>query len=151
MKNQRGESTLSTIVAIFLAAVLMFLFPLIAIGEKNDDASSMYVHEQLQNFVNNAASRGKISKEDYQQMQAALASTNNSYDIEISIKVSDKNPAIKSSTQNLGDASHYTVFNKQVMDELTSNGVIIVKEGDYITVSAKNTNQTIAQKIRDIL
>ncbi len=151
MKNQRGESTLTTVVVIFLAAVLMFLFPMIAIGQKNDDASGMYVHEQLQNFVDKAALSGKISKADYEQLQSALAATNNSYDIEISIKISDINAAIKSATQNKGEASYYTLFDKQVKDELQKNGVIILKENDYITVIAKNTNQTIAQSIRNIL
>lgn len=151
MKNQNGESTLSTVVAIFLAAVLMFLFPLVAIGQKNDDAASMFVHEQLQNFVDNGALKGKITMNDLEKMKASIAATNNSYDYEIKVRISDLNPAIKSSTQNQGDASYYTIFTDQFMSELNAKGVFVFKEGDYISIKAVNTNTTIAQSIRNVL
>ena len=37
-----GES-LTTIVAIFLAAILMFIFPLMSISERNDDIAQLGV------------------------------------------------------------------------------------------------------------
>ena len=80
-----GDS-LTTIIAIFLAAVLMFVFPLAAIADRNDDASQMYVQTTLDDFVNKIAAKGTLTQEDYDQMEANLAATNNSYDIEIEYK-----------------------------------------------------------------
>ncbi len=39
--------TLITVVAIFLAAVLMFVFPLMSISERNDDYSTTFLYQKL--------------------------------------------------------------------------------------------------------
>ena len=45
--------TLITIVAIFLAATLMFVFPLVSISERNDDISQLGVQTATVEFVAN--------------------------------------------------------------------------------------------------
>ena len=48
-----GE-TLITIVAIFLAAILIGIFPMMAIAERNDDVSELAVTTAVSEFVNNS-------------------------------------------------------------------------------------------------
>lgn len=148
---ENGESSLITIVAIFLAAVLMFVFPLAAIADRNDDTSQMYLQTTLDDFVNKIAAKGTLTQEDYDQMEANLAATNNSYDIEITINIADVNPSKKTDNTKVGDTTYYSEFDPQVMKQLEESGVYVLKEGDYIKVSAKNVNTTISQMIKNAL
>ena len=148
-----GDS-LTTIIAIFLAAVLMFIFPLAAIADRNDDTSQMYVQTTLDNFVNTVAAKGKLTNDDYEKLESTLAATNNSYDIELKIDVKDVNPGKKTGNQKLGDTTYYSVYTSQIIDSTTGtvkNNVYYLKEGDYITVSVKNINKTISQMIKNVL
>ena len=58
-----GDS-LITIVAIFLAAILMFVFPLMSISDRNDDVSLLAVQTETVEFVDNIRSTGKITQEN---------------------------------------------------------------------------------------
>ena len=147
-----GDS-LTTIIAIFLAAVLMFIFPLAAIADINDYTSQMYVQTTLDNFVNKVAAKGTLTKDDYDQLESTLAATNNSYDIELEIDVKDVNPGKKTENQKIGDTTYYSVYTTQIVDSLnnsTSNKYLL-REGDYIKVSVKNINTTISQMIKNVL
>ena len=73
--------TLITVVAIFLAAILMFVFPLMSISERNDDISQLAVQTETVQFVDNIRSTGKITQEDYSNFIQTLAATGNSYDV----------------------------------------------------------------------
>ena len=148
-----GDS-LTTIIAIFLAAVLMFIFPLAAIADRNDDTSQMYVKTTLDNFVNTVAAKGTLTKEDYEKLEAQLAATNNSYDIELEISVADVNPGKKTGNKQVGDTTYYSVYTAQIKDVLADsekNYTYGLKEGDYIKVSVKNMNTTISQMIKNVL
>ena len=147
-----GDS-LTTIIAIFLAAVLMFVFPLAAIADRNDDASQMYVQTTLDDFVNKIAAKGTLTKEDYEQLEAQLAATNNSYDIELVINVADVNPGKKTDNNKIGDTTYYSVYTTQIETTLNNSEAqtYYLKEGDYIKVSVKNINTTISQMIKNAL
>lgn len=149
-----GDS-LTTIVAIFLAAVLMFIFPLSAIADRNDDTSQMYIQTTLDNFVNKVAAKGTLTKDDYEQLEATLAATNNSYDIELVINVKDVNPGKKTDATKIGDTTYYSVYTAQIINGengvLDTVGTYYLKEGDYIKVSLKNINTTISQMIKNVL
>lgn len=147
-----GDS-LTTIIAIFLAAVLMFVFPLAAIADRNDDTSQMYVQTTLDDFVNKIAAKGTLTKEDYEQLEAQLAATNNSYDIELVINVADVNPGKKTGNNKIGDTTYYSVYTTQIETTLNNSEAqtYYLKEGDYIKVSVKNINTTISQMIKNAL
>lgn len=147
-----GDS-LSTIIAIFLAAVLMFVFPMAAIADRNDDTSQMYVKTTLDNFVNTVAAKGTLTKEDYEKLESQLEATNNNYDIQLTISVADVNPGKKSDNQKIGDTTYYSVYTAQIVDTLygTTTDTYYLKEGDYITVSVKNINRTVSQMIKNAL
>ncbi len=145
-----GDS-LTIIIAIFLAAVLMFVFPLSGIAERNDDASQMYIQTTLDEFVNKVASKGTLTKDDYDKLEAQLLSTNNSYDIELTINVADVNPGKKTDNQQIGDTTYYSLYTAQIIDILNANSVYYLKEGDYIKVSLKQINESISQQIKSAL
>ena len=54
-----------TIVAIALAAVLMFVFPLMTMSERTDDISQLVVSTATTEFVDEIRTTGKITPEKY--------------------------------------------------------------------------------------
>lgn len=146
-----GDS-LITVVAIFLAAILMFIFPLMSLAERTDDISSLAVQTATTEFVDNVRMTGKMTLEDYDAYINELASTGNSFDIEILIQELDENPG-KKTTQaeatKIGENLYYNKYTTQVLDDLDRLGRITLKEGDIVTVTARNTNQTISQMLRN--
>lgn len=145
-----GDS-LTTIVAIFLAAILMFVFPLSAISEMNDNEALAMVQSYTTEFVDQIRAKGKITVEDYDAYIQKLNATGNSYDVNIEVQIADSNPGKKTENQQIGDTTYYGVYTSQVEQVLNQNGQYNLKEGDYVNVSVKNTNTTISQMIKSVL
>lgn len=145
-----GDS-LITIVAIFLAAILMFVFPLASISEMNDNEALAMVQSYTTEFVDNIRSKGKITQEDYDSYIQKLGATGNSYDVEMEVQIADVNPGKKTENQQIGDTTYYGEYTTQIKDKLDQNKQYNLKEGDYVVVFVKNTNTTISQMIKSVL
>lgn len=142
-----------TVIAIFLAVILMFLFPMLSVSERTDDISQLAVETAITNFVDNSRSIGKVTVANYEQLVNALNATGNSYDVEIEIKVLDENVGKKTawtSSQVIGENVYYSVYTSQVLDTLLQDEDYLMKEGDIISCSAKNDNTTLSQTFRSI-
>ena len=152
------SDSLITIVAIFLAAILMFIFPLMSIAERSDDISQLTVQSAVTDFVDTAKATGKITLEEYDKLINKIEATGNTYDVEIEVKVIDENVGKKSAWtqgQVIGENNYYSVYTSQIMNYMASmegegDGVYTMKEGDIISVSVKNNNKTLSQTIRGI-
>lgn len=145
-----GDS-LTTIVAIFLAAILMFIFPLMSISERNDDIAQLAVQTATVDFVDDIRATGKITEDKYNAFLQTLGATGNSYDVEMEVKVLDENPGKKTTwaqTDKIGENIYYSVYDSQIQENLAS-GQYTLKEGDVVSVNVKNTNTTISQMLRN--
>lgn len=148
------SDTLITIIAIFLAAVLMFIFPLMSMSERNDDIAQSVVQTATAEFVDKISVSGAIKPSDYEEYEQKLAATGNTYDIEIEVQVLDENPGKKQSTTStdlIGENVRYSVFTTDILNKMYSNGTTSnypLKKGDNVIVTAKNTNKTLAQTLR---
>lgn len=56
------SDTLMTIIGIFIAIILMFIFPLMEIGGKNDEMAQTLAQVAVSDFVNQIAKEGKITR-----------------------------------------------------------------------------------------
>ena len=137
-----GES-FTTIIVIFLAAGLLFIFPMSAISQLNDKEVLTVVQSYTTEYGNKIATTGRITQSDYYEFIQKLNATGNSYDIELELHIADSNPSKKTENQQVGDTMYYILYHPQVMEKL--NNGILLKEGDYIVVYVKNNNTTIAQ------
>lgn len=147
------SDTLITIIAIFLAAILMFVFPLLSVSERSDDISQLSVQTATTEFVDNARAVGKITMENYSELIATISATGNTYDVEMELKVLDENVGKKSAwTQGIviGENVYYSVYTAQIEENMRANGSYAMKEGDIFSVSVKNTNKTLSQTIRSV-
>jgi len=151
-----GDS-LITIVAIFLASILMFVFPLMSISERNDDIAQLGVQTAVTEFVDTASGTGKITLDEYSAFMQTLAATGNSYDVELEVKVLDENPGKKTTwavSDKIGENTYYSVYTTQIEEVLVDedgqyNNTFTLKEGDVVSISVKNTNTTISQMLRN--
>lgn len=147
------SDTLITIVAILLAAVLMFIFPLLSVSERSDDISQLSVASATAEFVDNSRAVGKITMDNYTKLITTINATGNSYDVELEVKILDENIGKKSAwTQGtvIGENVYYSVYTSQIVEVLERDSVYTMKEGDIISASVKNTNKTLSQTIRGV-
>ena len=146
-----GDSAM-VVVAIFLAAILMFVFPLMTMADKKDDITTLTVQTATTEFTNTIRTTGKLTQEKYDNFTQTLASTGNAYNVDIKVQVLDENPAKKesSATAKIGDNIYYVIYTTQVLDAI-SNGDSVLKEGDIVSVTVENTNVTIGQQLRNFM
>ena len=146
-----GDS-LITIVAIFLAAVLMFVFPLMSMSERTDDVSELAVQTATTEFVDKVRTTGKLTIDDYDKYVSTISSAGNSFDVDVELQLLDENPGVKTTQAEMtkiGENLYYSYYTSQVEEMLTENATIKLKEGDRIAVTAKNTNKTISQILKN--
>ena len=148
------SDTLITVIGIFLAAVLMFVFPLMTVSNTQDDISQVAVQSLVSEFVNNAATKGKVTQDDYNSFLSKLYATGNTYSVELEHKIMTTNPN-KGAADQLGENLYYSVYNSTIVDSSTTgvnhNEEYLMKKGDYIIATVKNTNTTIGSQIKNFL
>ena len=146
------SDTLITIIAIALAAILMFVFPLMTMADRADSAAQLNVQQAITEFVTNAANSGKITKESYDNLVQKISSTGNIYDVELSAQIKDSNLGKKASIvshDKIGENVYFVEYSGQIFEALTTKGEYLLKEGDVITAKASNENQTIGDQLKN--
>ena len=148
------SDTLITIMGIFLAAILMFVFPLMTVSNTQDDISQVAVQSLVSEFVNNAATKGKITQDDYNSFIEKLYATGNTYDVQLEHKIMTTNPN-KGAADQIGENLYYSVYNSTIVDSRDTgvdyNTQYLMKKGDYIIVTVKNSNTTIGSQIKNFI
>lgn len=146
------SDTFITVIAIGLAAVLMFVFPLMTIADRTDDVAQLTVETATTEFVDKIRSTGKITQDDMDKYIETITSTGNTYNCEMEVKVKDTNLGKKTTqavSDRIGENVYYSVFDSQIEKELEDSGVYYLKEGDIVSAKVMNTNQTIAQQLKN--
>lgn len=159
------EDTVISIIGIMVAAILMFIVPFVLIADRGDDIAQLTVSTLTTEFASNIIKTGVLTEEGYQQYLDLLATTGNAYDVEIELEILDENTAkktvIDSTTPVIGKNSYYSVYTTQIEELLTksdladdgiynNSGRIMLKEGDGISVMAKNSSKTLSQAIKNV-
>ena len=148
------SDTVVTVIAIFLAAILMFIFPLMSTADRTDDISTQAVDTATTEFVDEIRSTGKITQDNYDAYVQTISSTGNSFEVEIEVQILDDNPGKKvteAEATKVGENYYYSQYTSQILDTVNSEGVMFLKEGDIVTVTVRNTNRTIATIMKDFV
>lgn len=146
------NDTLTVIIAIGVAAILMFVFPLMTISDRNDDVAQLTVETATIEFVDNIRTTGKITKANYDSFMESITATGNTYIIEIELKKKDTNLGKKTAqatADKIGENAYVAIYDSQIEEVLERDGEYICKEGDIISVSAKNDSQTVSQQLKN--
>lgn len=156
------KNSASTIIALFTAAVLLFIVPLITLADRKDNVTQENVKLIVQEFVSEITSTGKLTRAQYQDFQNELYSTgDNVFEIDITIQHLDENPGKKSAQTNytkIGENVYYSEYTSQVLKQIgikvdndsvnEDDNTILLKEGDIVYVDVRNENSTTAQTLK---
>ena len=146
--------TFITIFSIFLAAILMFMFPLMTLADRNDDVTQLAVQVAITEKVDEIRRTGKLTEDEYNSFVSSLATTGNAYDVEIKFQILDENPAKKTSQSDgvtvIGENVYYSVYTTQIVEKIEKEGKYLLKEGDIVSITVKNRGKTLAQTLRNI-
>lgn len=157
------EDITTSIIGIFIAAIIMFIVPLILISDRADDIAQLTAQTATINFVDNVIKSGKITNNDYEDFRSLLATTGNVYDIEMELKILDTNSSKQytlssSSSGESGKNTYYSIFTTTIEEKLAKTydtsledmGAIILKEGDVFSVTVKNDSLTLSQSLKNV-
>ena len=148
------SDTFIIIFTIFLAAILMFVFPLMTLADRNDDVTQLAVQTATTERVDEIRRTGKLTWDQYNSFVSTLAATGNAYDVELRFQILDENPAKKTSQSDgitiIGENVYYSVYTTQIVDRLGREGQYLLKEGDIVSITVKNRGQTLAQTLRNV-
>lgn len=150
------SDTLITVVAIFLAVILLVVVPLQVTSHRVDTMSKLDVDTLTSDFVDNIRTTGVLTENDYYNFKQKLTSTGNTYDIDMEFKILDENPG-KKSTQivrdKIGENVYYSVYTSQIEKNIEEHEKkqYALKEGDIVSVTVRNTNLTIGQQMKSFI
>lgn len=157
------QNTTSTIIALVLAGILIFIVPLVTLTGRSDNVTQQNVELIVEEFVTEMRNTGKLTRAKYQDFVSELDSTtgNNSYSIEIEVKHLDENPGKKTAQANytkIGENVYYSEYTTQVLKQIgiqtddkgvdSETDTMILKQGDIVYIEVKNTNTTAAQTLK---
>lgn len=148
------SDTLITVVAIVLAAGLIFVVPLMTMADRFDTTSQAEVEAIVSDFVDEIRSTGKITQEKYNKFLENLTSLGYTFDVSMETKILDENPGKKTSQtakDKIGENVYYTEYTSQLEEELEKNGMKKLKTGDMVLVTVKNENLTLAQQMKQFM
>ena len=144
------QNSASTVIALFVAAVFLFVVPLVTLADRNDNVAQEDVKLIVEEFVTDIKNTGKLTMDKYQNFKDRLAATGNVYDIEMELQILDENPGKKTSQANytkIGENVYWSEYTTQIESKL-EKGTISLKEGDIVYVGVKNQNSTSAQTLK---
>lgn len=147
-----GDSVV-IVISIILAAILMFVFPMLAMSARNDDIAQSAVQSTVAQYVSNICTKGSITLEDHDKLIHEIYATGNTYRVEYEISVSDGNSGKKTTTVNptkIGEQEQFTIYTSEIMDEMNRNGVYRLKKGDKVALKVMNNNQTLFQTLQSV-
>lgn len=146
------DDILTSIFAIILSVILMFIFPLLTMSDRTDDISQLTVDIATTEFVDEVRTSGVITLDEYEKFLDNIGSTGNDYRVELEVKIKDENPGrkmTKSSSENIGENVYYSMYTSEIENIIKNKGEYILKEGDVFSASVNNTNQTISQQLKN--
>lgn len=154
-----GDS-LSKIVAIILAVLLLFIFPILNMFENQDNTTQIFVLTQTCEFVDSVRSLGYITPDMYREFVNKLSATNNIYEIEMEHYHQKFDPVYDdpkdaATFKNDFNINYWATYTDEIMGvlfpESSAGEDYKMSKGDYFKVKVRNRNKTAATRIQEIL
>ncbi len=148
--------SLITIVAIFIAAILIFIFPLLGLAGNTDKVSQLSVQSATVKFVDDSGTIGKITWPNYNEFVSSVNANGGKWDIQLEVKKIDENVGKKSTMLSgtvIGENVYYSENNAQIfaiMEEGGDDGVYNMNEGDILSATVKLDSSTLSDSLRSM-
>ena len=138
------KDTLTTIIAIVIGTVVLFVFPVIKITEDADNATRVALQEAVNTYSSEVANEKSLSIEKWEAFCQKIKSISSSAEPGLYIQVMDDNVGKKSSFGSsaiYGENVYFTVQGEEVLNQLYENGEIGLNQGYIITFEAEYKSQ----------
>ena len=142
--SNKGSAAV-VVVVIFLAAIVMFVFPLMTMSDKKDQITEQQAQKIADDFVQKCSKQHAITQEDYDNLYLSLGATGRAYKVDFVVKVRDANQAQKHASTQTGDNVYYYLYTTQVEENLP----LTLKYGDVIKATVKTTDKSIGEQLRN--
>lgn len=143
-----GDS-LSVIFATIVAAIIMFLFPMLDTWERQDDLSYIAAYTAVIDTVDAVRNTGRLTQGMYDSLVSTVNATGNRFKIQLEHREAIAIPGTTTDTYELVYLNHYT---NEILNTLNVSGEYTTfDEGDYFYISVKNTNKTQATVLKESL
>ena len=157
--------TVGKIIAIIIVIIALFIAPLISMSSNNDSITQSTVYDIASEFVDDVRECGYISQERYLLFISELDNTGILYDVELIHSHSSVNPVFETQTSGNGGAPTTTqqvvtgtsevtdcYYTDEILRDIYSTeGIYRLSVGDTISITVKNRDKTIAQRIRQMV
>lgn len=157
--------SLSKVFAVLIAILLLYVFPISAAFDNQDEVSELVALREVTAFVDAVRDKGYITPTMYTEFEQALQATGNTFDIQMEHGHKRYDPVYsdpaRSETFQGEYAIHYdTFYNSQILPVLFPNSTVVkddparrykLQEGDTFLVTVKNTNLTNGTILHDAL
>ena len=145
-----GDS-LSIIFATIVAAIIMFLFPMIDTWERQDDLSYMAAYTAVVDTVDAVRNTGRLTDDMYNDLLSVITTTGNRFDIQMEHR---EYVVVPNGAGNY-EMVYVTHYTDEILSHLESasknNEYIEFNKGDFFYISIKNTNKTQATMLKQTL
>lgn len=145
-------SSFGVVVLIVITAGIMFVFPMVTLGDRTDDITQMALQAETTEFGNMVATTGVLTIDDYAAFEQKITATGDTaYAIELAAQFTDENTGKKKTQANsskIGEDEYVGQYHSQLMSTLDANKKIVFKVGDIFSISVKNLSPSIAEQVK---
>lgn len=158
-------NSISKILAVLIAVLLLYLYPISAAFEQQDDISELVVLKATTTFVDAVRDKGFVSPTMYNDFMEAIGATGNTFDVQMEHGSKKYVPVYDDPTRPETFRGSYEVhydafYNAQILPILFPNSTAEkddpsrrykLRVGDTFAVTVKNTNRTPGTILFDFL
>ncbi|MED4599653.1 hypothetical protein P9314_02905 [Paenibacillus validus] len=158
-------NSISKIFALLIAILLLYLYPISAAFDQQDDVSELVVLKATTAFVDAVRDKGYVSPTMYNDFLETIAATGNTFDVQMEhgskkyVPVYD-DPTRPETFRGSYEVHYYTYYNAQILPVLFPNSTAGKDDvarryklwvGDTFAVTVENTNRTPGTTLFDFL
>ncbi len=145
------KDNISIIFAAIIGVILIVILPLFSILDRQDSMAYNVVLTQTTKFVDNIRNNGFIDRDSYNNYISALASTANTYKVELEVYKKRLIPDVESGKDvyiedvelfNTMDVLEVIESEESIENSNEKNNVYLLKENDEVYIKVYNTNMT---------
>ena len=123
-----GDS-LSIIFATLVAAIIMFLFPILDTWERQDDLSYMAAYTAVVDTVDAVRNTGRLTEGMYDELLSVLSATGNRYDVQLE----HRRYYIVPSGPDTAEMVYVNYYTSEILDKLEVSGDYTdFRKGDFL-------------------
>ena len=148
------SDTLITVIAIVVAAGLIFVVPLVTMADRFDTTAKAEVEAIVADFVDEVRSTGKITQAKYDKFVQNLDSQGYVFGVEMEVKNIDENPgkkSIQTERDKIGENVYYSEYTTQILEELENKGFKDLETGSIVTITVRNEKLTFGQQMKQFM